>query len=474
MHRIKLYVFLLAICSITFLTPVQAHKRALYDIIIDTDCGVDDFRSLTYFLASRDFNINAITSVDGVFQPDVSANYIHMLLDKYQHQGIPVGQGNENGASKQYMSHAKPQWDNIFPVVTEKKFPSAVSVMHTSLKNSRRTTILVALGPLTNIAELINKHPEILPKVEQILWYTNYTDGPTGYNYLQDTAAFKFLINNNVPIKTINGGGLKYSDSFLDDCKLISNSIYAETMVKFMTGFRNLSIWDDIIPIYLLHPTLFHEQIINHNIINVTPNENLIFDVLATSILNYDKPDEGVIFNEVPTGGYMLRQDLHTHIDEILNLHGYHEFKIVALTSEIHSHLGVYSILGAKLGLRIMEYLHVGLDEVSIISYAGSRPPVSCFNDGIQVGTGATIGYGKIKVVETDQPIPAVEVIYNNRKIRFSLKEEIIADIRRDIGYLIKTYGLDSEMYWEELRKIAITDYWKKINRFEAFDIEEL
>ncbi len=471
----KIY-FLLFPFFLSLLFCVQdafGHKRALYNVVIDTDCGVDDFRALTYFMASRDFNINGITTVDGVFSPEESAAYVHMLLDKYQHQGIPVGQGKSNNADKKFRNHAKPQWDNIFPTPVKRDFPSANEIMYNALNNVRKTTIIVALGPLTNIADFAQKHPELIPKIEMVLWYSNFNDKPEGYNYSQDKDAYRKIAELKIPIKIIHSGGLVYSDDFIDNCKHIKNSIYSDLLVKFMDGSKNKFIWDEIIPVYLLYPTLFDETRINDYTIFVRPNPQMMFDILATTILNYDKPDEGVIFNEIPTSGYMLRIDLQDYVKDIIDAYGYQEFKITALTSEIHSHLGIYSILGAKLGLRIMEYLHAGLDEVSIVSLAGSRPPVSCFNDGIQVGTGATIGYGKIRVKETDSPLPAVIVEYNKRRILFSLKDEIIASIRSDIGELIKLYGLDSDMYWSELRKISF-GYWKNISRFEAFDIEEI
>ena len=472
-NKSKLIFLFILLAGLFVINPVFSHKRALYNVVIDTDCGVDDFRALTYFLASRDFNINAITSVDGVFTPNKSANYIHQLLNKYEHQGIMIGEGEEYNASKQYKTHAKAQWDNIFPENTKTEFPSAIEVLRSAINYSSNSTIIIAMGPLSNIAELLKTYPEVFFKVEVILWYCNYDNAPAGYNYEQDTDAYNLIREYNIPVKMISDGGHKYSEDFSDNCKQIKNSIYAETLVKFMQNFDNKYYWDDMLPLYLLYPNVFEEKRVSGYSAVITPKKEAFFDILVTSILNYNKPDEGVVFNEVPTSGYMLRSDLHEYLPAILDAHGYHEFKIVALASEIHSHLGLYAIMGAKMGLRIMEYLHVGLDEVSIISYAGSNPPVSCFNDGIQVGTGATIGYGKIDVKPTETPIPAVEVLYNNRKIHFSLKDEILTNIRKEIGNLVQKYGLENEMYWLELRKIAIK-YWLEVCRFEAFEIKEI
>ena len=61
------------------------------------------------------------------------------------------------------------------------------------------------------------------------------------------------------------------------------------------------------------------------------------------------------------------------------------------------------------------------------VSYAGNKPPLSCFNDGIQISTGATIGQGLIKVSDQVLSIPTVDFEYNGRKIKLSLKTEFVS-----------------------------------------------
>ena len=47
------------------------------------------------------------------------------------------------------------------------------------------------------------------------------------------------------------------------------------------------------------------------------------------------------------------------------------------MTNEIHGHTGIYSIIGAKMGIRAMEYFNVGVNNLMITSFAGSEPPLS-------------------------------------------------------------------------------------------------
>jgi pyrimidine-specific ribonucleoside hydrolase len=471
------FIYISIVFSIVFSTTDGfAHKRAKYNVVIDTDGGVDDLRALTYFMASRDFNINAITTVDGVLPPKLSAQYVQALCSYFHHEGIRVGQGTEFGASKKYFDHAIPVWQNLFSDISEEVKLNSVDLLISSIQSENKRTIVVAMGPLTNIAEALANNPELCPLIENILWYSDYNQSPQGYNFEQDEKAFYTLQNLKVPIKCVHSTGEKYDQDFFDVITDIEN-VYTKAINKAFAETKfidnGMYYWDEFLPLYLLYPSMFNETVVADYIRKISPQPKNYFDVLVTGILNFDKPDQGVSFNEIPTYGGMLRSDVASFSDTILFLHGYAEFKIISLTNEIHSHMGIYSILGAKTGLRIMEYLHAGLDEIFLVSFAGYNPPVSCFNDGLQVGTGSTIGYGTISVAETAEIMPRVIVKYNGREIIFTLKDEVIAEIKNDVGHLIKTYGLESELYWIKLREISIEKYWLGMSRYDILEIEE-
>ncbi len=471
----KIFILITSFCLLLFqANDTFAHKRAKYNIVIDTDAGVDDFRAISIFTASKDFNINCITTVDGVLDPKTGASFIKQTLQLYHHEGIPIGAGKDYKASKKYSKHALSYWSNFFPEYKEESFVNAVDLLNFSIKNEKSRTIIIAAGPLSNIAQMIEKYPENSSKIEMILWFSEWSTKPEGYNYETDKEAYKKIIESNIPLKIISGNGICYEKDFFNICNEI-NSVYANSFYRFFekTENENIWYWDEMLALYLLYPSLFNEVNEGGYVKTITPKTDSYFDILVSGILNSDKPEAGVVFNEIPSSGYMLIKDVDNISEKIIEKHGYTEFKIVALTSEIHSHMGIYSILGAKTGLRIMEYLHAGLDEIEIISYAGFSPPISCFNDGLQVGTGSTIGYGTI-TVDTSQGIkPAVLVKYNGREILFSIKPEIISEIRTDVGELIKSYGLESEMYWKKLREISISKYWLGMSRYEILDIEE-
>ncbi|TFG88632.1 MAG: nucleoside hydrolase, partial [Candidatus Atribacteria bacterium] len=124
-------------------------------------------------------------------------------------------------------------------------------------------------------------------------------------------------------------------------------------------------------------------------------------------------------------------------------------------------------------GIRAREYFNTGVDEFKAVSSAGSIPPLSCMNDGIQVSTGATPGHGLLTVKNDSQPKPSVEFTYMNRKIRLTLKPELTEKISSELKEINFIYGLDSNIYWELVRKNSIK-YWLDLDRHEIFIIEEI
>ena len=167
---------------------------------------------------------------------------------------------------------------------------------------------------------------------------------------------------------------------------------------------------------------------------------------------------------------------------------GKEEWRAVILTNEIHGHIGIYSTIGAKMGIYALELLSRlcnKAEELKVLSFAGSRPPVSCFNDGLQISTGATLGHGAIEIAKScaeskEHADARVEAIFRFRAIcgteakemqlRVWLKEELRQQIAGDIANAVKQYGHTPD-YWLQVRRLAL-DYWQQWNRAEIFEAE--
>lgn len=163
--------------------------------------------------------------------------------------------------------------------------------------------------------------------------------------------------------------------------------------------------------------------------------------------------------------------DVQSIIGQCIERNGEREWRLLVLTNEIHGHLGIYSSLGAKMGLRAREWFEAqGLSgHIFVLSFAGSEPPVSCLNDGLQVSTGASLGHGLIAV--SDEPAKRPEAIFTcgEKSIRLSLKPEYAGQIRSDISDAVARFG-STPPYWQRVRELAL-NYWCRWHRNDIFDL---
>jgi pyrimidine-specific ribonucleoside hydrolase len=175
-----------------------------------------------------------------------------------------------------------------------------------------------------------------------------------------------------------------------------------------------------------------------------------------------------VCLKEYPTNPALFKDWLQPHVPKIIAKHGMEEWKAVLLTNELHRHLGMWSIVGAKMGVRAREILNVPFDELDVVSWAGTRPPYSCLNDGIQVSTGASLGRGTITNAHLDLPI--VDFIFKEEgtKATLRVKPEIIQEIARIIKQYSDKYKFQSPEYFDQLDKISV-EYWLNWDRAKIF-----
>ena len=125
------------------------------------------------------------------------------------------------------------------------------------------------------------------------------------------------------------------------------------------------------------------------------------------------------------------------------------------------------------MGIKAREVFNVGPDQLDVLSFAGSVPPYSCLNDGIQVSTGATVGMGTIQVSPDTLTRPSAVFTCRGRSVRITLRPEYIKEVDADIREGILKFGLMDDGYWKLVRRNAIK-YWVEWDRNKIFDIEEV
>ncbi|MBW1728036.1 MAG: formylmethanofuran dehydrogenase subunit E family protein [Deltaproteobacteria bacterium] len=177
-------------------------------------------------------------------------------------------------------------------------------------------------------------------------------------------------------------------------------------------------------------------------------------------------PRKPVCLKKYPTDPVQFNAIVQPYVNKIIQAHGLEEWKAVLLTNEMHRHLGLWSIIGAKMGIRAREVLDAPFDHLDVVSFCGYKPPFSCTIDGLQVSTGASLGRATIS--NTHLGLPEAIFIYKKRKLYIKVKPEVKLEIRRVIRELSGKYGFQSSRYFQELDKVSVK-YWLDWDRNKIF-----
>lgn len=180
-----------------------------------------------------------------------------------------------------------------------------------------------------------------------------------------------------------------------------------------------------------------------------------------------------VLWRTFPGDSSSMRDDVRPFVEAIIARHGQAEWEAGVLTNELHRHLGVYNVLGAKMGLRALEELRAGFDQVRVECDAGYDQPLSCLHDGLQVATGASLGRGLYRV-GNGPTAPRARFTSNGRTLELTIRPEIVASIAADIRVLTERHGFATPAYFEAIRELSMRRWleWDRSSLFIEHIIE--
>lgn len=168
------------------------------NIILDSDVSneADDLFAIIYLLKSNIFNVKAITIApfkhskwNGTVAESVDASYKE-ACKLYDYLGIH-DYSNILKGSRDYFK-------NGYIEETD-----AIKKMYEIIKESDKTYIL-AIGCLTNVAVLLNNHPEVINKIEVIWLGSNFLFGDNqDFNFKQDVDAVRYAFSSKIKLTVI-------------------------------------------------------------------------------------------------------------------------------------------------------------------------------------------------------------------------------------------------------------------------------
>jgi inosine-uridine nucleoside N-ribohydrolase len=193
-------------------------------IVIDTDMAADDWMAILFLLWRRDVEVKAITVTGtGEAHCDSGVRNALGLIALAGRPDIPVACGRETPIAG---THAFPaEWrlgvDQLFeltlPGNPNKASPSsAVDLLGNTLRSSTEPVTILALGPLTNLAELLRGSPDLQSRIAAVFVMGGAVDVPgnvfgpglpspsvTEWNIYIDPTAAKVVLASGIPVTLV-------------------------------------------------------------------------------------------------------------------------------------------------------------------------------------------------------------------------------------------------------------------------------
>ena len=250
-------------------------------IILDCDPGHDDAIAIVLALASPELDVKAITSSAGNQTPEKTLRKVLRMLTLLQRQDIPVAGGARKPLMRELIIadnvHGESGLDG--PALPEPDFApqsvTAVELMAKTLRESPQPVTIVATGPQTNVALLLNSHPELHDKIARIVMMGGAMvlgnwQPAAEFNIYVDPEAAEIVFQSGIPV-VMAGLDVTHRAQIhgldIERFRQVGNpvaTIVAELLDFFMEyhkdakwGFTGAPLHDPCTIAWLLKPELF-------------------------------------------------------------------------------------------------------------------------------------------------------------------------------------------------------------------------
>ena len=246
---------------------------------IDTDTGVDDAVALIIAVSLKELDIVGVSAVAGNTTLDNAFRNARDVLSLASREDIKVYKGAEKPLVKDLFIAPQVHGENGIGDVTieSSKAPveeeKAFDALYEKAKELKGELTVVAIGPLTNIATTIIKHPDFVDYVKCLCIMGGAIEGGNitpcaEFNIYEDPHGAECVFKSGIPVKMfgldvtlkayLNDDDIKeiesYNNKASDFFKGSNKLIYEIQKKNSGSGLRE----HDCCPIiYLAHPELF-------------------------------------------------------------------------------------------------------------------------------------------------------------------------------------------------------------------------
>jgi pyrimidine-specific ribonucleoside hydrolase len=194
-------------------------------IIVDTDAGSDDIMAVALLLSHPGVTIDAITVVNGLAHVDAGASNMGRLLDLAGRKHVPVFAGREHPlrGNNEFPAEWRKISDDLpgvpLPAATRPpEHKRAADYLVERLRSANEPVRILALGPMTNLAEALERDRSIARNIREIVimggairvpgnlrdgGVFHTTNSTAEWNIFIDPMAAGIVFRSGVPIRLI-------------------------------------------------------------------------------------------------------------------------------------------------------------------------------------------------------------------------------------------------------------------------------
>jgi pyrimidine-specific ribonucleoside hydrolase len=184
-------------------------------VILDVDPGIDDALAILLAVRSPELDVRAVTVVFGNVELELGVSNALRILELAGRSDIPVGRGEESPLVAEPLTaknvHGENGLGNVtLPEPRTKPYPGgAVRLIAETLAASPEPVTLVPVGPLTNVALFLKVHPELRPKIREIVSMGGSAAAPgtvratVSFNILNDPEAAAIVYRSGIPVTMV-------------------------------------------------------------------------------------------------------------------------------------------------------------------------------------------------------------------------------------------------------------------------------
>ncbi len=406
-------------------------------VIVDTDMGLDDMRAIMALLADTGTTVHGFVINTGSADRGAGIDNLIGMLESHHVENIPVFRGVDAPDA------IPPAWRKQANTLAGKKFPPPRELEPAQLPadwyDDTPATDILALGPLTNLAVQLD-HSARLHSDNCRIWIPARFSGMNfhDWNLDFDPDAVRKVVSQAGAIVLVDIPVLPSAETDTIFAGLAPTNPGARWIRDIASSGDTVSdhrqLFDEFVVAALLDPGL---TVVDDQTYRAQVNS----DGTGTLIPKENGNIRLVSFRDRPLAAALLMQLWqHGPVSDHAGLRGI-QIPPEKYLGAFHGHLGPYVVLGYRMGQTALEQLDSdGHFDLKAEVHSILKPPFSCLIDGVQLGSGCTLGKRNITILSETGPAWTTFVSNDGERVTIRLRPEI----PEKVTTLVNTLGVES------------------------------